>query len=457
MQTSPSLLKYVILGWTGLYLIITALYFYKYVIRLGYGFPAMVEAYDPQYEYIGPVLYLLKQGVYWTDYRMPGFAAIYVILYGVTQNEYYANVLFTILSLLAIIAAMILSMTYVMNKTKSYLYVSLIGFAWATNPVLHRWFSIGTEGMAISCIILSIIALARERYLLAGTLLTLSIFLRPISGVLLVPIGLHLWKVTGYPPPWQFSKNRAIILTFLPFLITESAWIIRNYLRYKDFRPLSGTGTMQNETMYGTPEVKSISLLIRMGMSTDNTLSQLFEHGKVIDSASFMFFVPKRYLPDTLLTKLKRLIHMQNSRAEKDCDYLLKIEQLSGEIMKDVKIPLYAKVLNRLYHSIFGDIVFLHKETSPWRLILLLAKHPLHAISSILIVLVLTIPIGILASAILWRGDFLKVLLLVLIGVSPMWAHLLTGIVDHRYLTSYLPLATLTLIESTLYLQRKKS
>ncbi|MCS7296844.1 MAG: hypothetical protein RMK19_01600 [Bacteroidia bacterium] len=434
-----------IILWLGVYLCVTFFYSYKHAIQMGYGFP-IVQSYDAEYEYIGATVYLFKQGRYWTDCRMPGFAIIYSLFYAPTRSERFANLAYVLLCFGTLLLSIGISLLYVLRRTQQVWILHCIGFLWATNPIVHRWPWVETDAMAIGTFSLGLLALFRAHYLLSGLLLALTIFLRPITGVILPFVGLRIWAERGFPLPWQWLSFRAIWITFLPFLLMESAWIMRNYYHYADLRPFHGTRTIFNEPCHDTPAREGYPLLIRLGMATDNTLSNLFAHGRGVDSSIFMTFVPQKYLSSESLKLLQSIISKQAvPDSQKSCEYLLEIEIAQRTLACQIAIPPHVRIYNRLRHAFLGDIAHLHQETSFLNMLLYAWHHPLHTLSAVAFVGLHLAFMWLLLRVILGLSSWIS-LVTASLGFCPMWAHLAIGIVDHRYLTTYVPIAALTLI-----------
>lgn len=454
---------YIVSGWILAYILLTSFYFYSYSVKQGEGYP-IAGSYDSKYEYIGPVKYFFTNGHYWPDYRMPGFFMVYSIFYFMTNSEYISNVLYTISSLIVLILGIFFTMdvTYALSKNKYLLH--LVGFVWATNSVAHRWAWVATDVFTMGILALSIVSLIREKYLLAGCMYVLSFFMRPIVGSMIVPLTVYIWLRAGRPMPWRYIQFRPLFYFLLPFLFLEGSWIIRNYIRYKDFRPLSGNGHIFNESCNGTPARESYYFLMKLGIPTDNTVANLYAHGNAVDSTVFYHFLPVWYLKSIYINQVMDLLNYRKvPEEEKNCDYLLKIEKNERELGKKIATPFYVRLLNRIRLVIFGDIIYLDKAYSIKEQVRFLFRHPLHAASSITLVLILIYFPFAVTYSLLWLLLYGKVelslssLLLLGAGMTPILAHLFIGIVDHRYLVEFIPTFTLCAIASATILKSKKN
>lgn len=146
--------------------------------------------------------------------------------------------------------------------------------------------------------------------------------------------------------------------------------------------------------------------------------------------------------------------HRELPVEEKSCEYLLQIEKDEHQLRKEVTIPTHVRLLNRL------RLVYLHKAFSIRDQIRSLFRHPLDAFSSIALVLILLyLPLAILYSIgwTLWHRNLeitLLSLLLLGAGAAPIIAHLVLGVVDHRYLVEFIPIFTISAIAAGAMLRR---
>ncbi|MCX7607400.1 MAG: hypothetical protein N2170_09100, partial [Bacteroidia bacterium] len=103
------------------------------------------------------------------------------------------------------------------------------------------------DSFAAAAGLIGLLALYRGGYFIAGVALTVAFFQRPVLGVWLLPAGLWvLWRERQKKTSWL----KGAFLLYLPFALAEGAWIGRNYFLYGDFRPLTGTQTIEDPGMY---------------------------------------------------------------------------------------------------------------------------------------------------------------------------------------------------------------
>jgi len=155
---------------------------------------------------------------------------------------------------------------------------------------------LGTESLTASVGLLGLLALLRKRYLLAGIAFTWTFFLRP-AHILWVIAGLLFVLIQNR----TLLPKRPVVLYLLPFLIAEGLWIARNYLIYKDFRPLSGNKAPMFTYVMAKSMYKEIQLLSLIG---ESNVSQIYNknslHALLVSNMSQYEKVDKKILSNTL-------------------------------------------------------------------------------------------------------------------------------------------------------------
>lgn len=121
-------------------------------------------------------------------------------------------------------------------------------------PWEHRTYP---DSLALSAFMLGLVAFSKARssvghgqstgmYLLSGALFTWLFFLRGFYG----PFFLFLFGIIALAE-WRKQSIRRLLITatvfFLPLVIAESAWVLRNYHYHEKFIPLQDTGISTGE------------------------------------------------------------------------------------------------------------------------------------------------------------------------------------------------------------------
>ena len=194
--------------------------------------------------YLLPFENLIKTGSYTPDYRMPGFGVLYYPLILVFSKAIACNILIIIQLLLSSLSVYALALTVKkLFKSNTLFYLSFFIyttsiFSSIQDPVLI------SESLTTSTLILSIYFFTRyfdeykvKELIFSGTFLTWTTFLRPIFAPLFLVLFVLAIAVLVR------SKKRIIsaFLFLLPIIITDGAWMVRNYIDYKKIAPLTKT------------------------------------------------------------------------------------------------------------------------------------------------------------------------------------------------------------------------
>ncbi len=216
-----------------------------------------VEWFHPNpdtYSYIEPTYRVLKGGPYQLDYRLPGLGIIYALGY-VLGGEAGAFWILGIGGVLVWGLGQGIWAAYLERKGISPWLIGLgIALVGATPTFPHTIWGLLTEPYAGGLGLLGLYLLRKQRWTPAGLLFAWVYFLRPVLGVWLLPTTWYAWKQ---------ARWRGSLFFLAPFLLTEGAWIVRNWLVYQDFRPLSGTRTVLSLT-YETGLEPAIIKLLRL-------------------------------------------------------------------------------------------------------------------------------------------------------------------------------------------------
>lgn len=243
----PKLVRYPAV-WLLLALVAKGTFFAWYLSRAYYhnmdGFWG--QSNGDMMTYLSPIDSLLAHQGFNTDYRMPGYSAVYLAFRLLMSPAHACNAM--ILSQLVISAFSV----YVLGLVARRLFQSKQAFYWAYFIYLFSPFVsvfdayILTESLAAASSIFFLYALLRFEsqprqwaWLLgAGFWLAFSVFLKPAhAGTLSIPL-----VIFGYQWLRKILSFRQLIirsaLVLLPFLVADSAWVVRNYRTYHAVIPL---------------------------------------------------------------------------------------------------------------------------------------------------------------------------------------------------------------------------
>lgn len=393
-------------------------------------------------EYFEPVEYLIKQGTYWWDCRMPGYGLIYGLFRMVTKSEVIAQFCMVAFALAAVIAALAISLWYISTQTDSLWALHSVGFVWTTAMISHGWITLLPDTTVAAINVIVVILLLREKFLLSGILLTYMIFSRPASGTLLAIVALYIGLAyRGWPNRWKVW-----LLTFLPFIIAETAWVTRNFIRYGDFRPFHGTRTLYHATS-NEPLWTAFRTFQVLGLSGDSRALFMLWGGWPVDTQAFFALLPQKYLSHqnkSDLTKLFLTVDAlkHTSEREDECSLKDSITRLGKKIEQEVYIPPLVRRGWRIYSALFTDLFYFAVSPLPKDWIPHLFHHPLYAWNSLSFLLgafLSTIGLGlylrrtsplIKPQGLLWYG----------FGIGVPLTHVILDLaLEQRYLSIYTP------------------
>ena len=178
--------------------------------------------------------------------RMPGYGAVYGLVYLLLPKEWIYTTIILLQMTLACIALYYLGrLTLVITRRKLVAYIAMLG--WAISPFAAQAdMYLLTESFAASALVLALWFLVKglssgslSAILIAGMWTAWLVFLRPmLSLVPLIWVMTIFWHTTHYAS----SQNRQILLQLLllvlPLATIEIAWTSRNYLVYSRLIPL---------------------------------------------------------------------------------------------------------------------------------------------------------------------------------------------------------------------------
>ncbi len=195
--------------------------------------------------YLWPIENLVDHGKYYLDYRMPGYGIFYLPLYFLFPKVVAINILLAIQLIVASISNYLLALiARKIFKTDALFYLTfyLYGLSIYSNMFDE---TVLTESFTTSFFIISIYFFIKFFetkkvifLIIVGGLLADIIFMRPVF----FPTIFFYWLILIF----QFFKQKKSLLKFsfllfIPFVIFESSWIIRNYVQHNVFAPFFAT------------------------------------------------------------------------------------------------------------------------------------------------------------------------------------------------------------------------
>ncbi|MEN2992717.1 MAG: hypothetical protein ABDH91_04105 [Bacteroidia bacterium] len=373
--------NHVALFWTDAFLIATGV---SIVILCKLGKIQITEVTGgDSYEYLFPFYYLLKQGSYWPDYRMPGYSVLYLIFLLFSPTPAVAQSMLVFANLAFTLLTVYVSVNHLHKRGKK-LGAHLMGIVWITSPISHNWVSISMDLPAALLMILSIIALMEKKHAWAGIGFMVMIFSRPVALPALIVAAGYVWHQHNWASPFRsFALKKALLGLLLPFSIAEGIWIARNYLRYGDFRPAAGTGTMLHEPLYQGAAYYGYRIARALGYSSDSRITYMLWGGWDVDTSLFIRLLPpEAQEPQLRALLIEVLIRVQKFRSNPTCNNEMLINEKASEALYKIKIPTYKRILYLLYHTFFTDYAFMYRSLSPSAWLLYMPRHPRYFMAS---------------------------------------------------------------------------
>ncbi|MCS7188610.1 MAG: hypothetical protein RMJ66_02235 [Bacteroidia bacterium] len=220
-----------------------------------------IAAHGDLSSYLRPIDYFFNQGIYWDDYRMPGYGVFYGIFLLLTGgNKTGALWLLFLLQFISWGIAIGLTANELQKRSVRSSIIWLFVLLTTFSPLSYYVRVLGTESLTASLGLLGVISIINGKHLMGGGLLTWCFFMRPAHA---------LWVAVGGIATWLSSdkKVRALLLFSIPFLLAEGAWVLRNYYFYGDFRPLSGSNTTLYPAIYSTYQYEALELMKLSGIT----------------------------------------------------------------------------------------------------------------------------------------------------------------------------------------------
>lgn len=219
--------------------------------------------------YIDPVEHLLANGAYLPDYRMPGFAVPYWCLRQLFDKAQALNAYLLLQLLMGALSVVLLArIAFHITRAVAAFHVVFWLFAISTFVSLYDVLPL-TESLTSSVIIIAVYLLLRGtssgkawHLAAAGLFFTWAAFLRPVMLPLLV---FGMLAVLLRSAPWRWERRRAALAFLLPFLLIETAWILRNHAVHERVVPLSTSWMMPD--FLGSPTYRMCEVVQAFGGS----------------------------------------------------------------------------------------------------------------------------------------------------------------------------------------------
>ena len=201
--------------------------------------------------YIQPVESLLNHRGFKTDDRMPGYPAVYLALRFALNPAMAANATILLQLLLSAISVYGLGLcARMLFGTDQAFYGAYFVYLFSTFvSVFDAYFLTESFAASASIFFLYCFLKAEERpntsgtvrwvwVFVAGVWLGWSVFLKP-AHLPLLGIPVVIWALRWLRGRLPFGKLARYSIAFLlPFLLADSAWMVRNYREYKQVIPL---------------------------------------------------------------------------------------------------------------------------------------------------------------------------------------------------------------------------
>ena len=194
--------------------------------------------------YFDPILHLINQGSYSPDYRMPGYGFLFYgffLLSHSLEASFFLIILFQFI-LTGIAYGLIAQMVYELTGSRKFYALSYV--LMAVNYYLLFDSYLSTESIATSVLILiSYLCFRPGRFpIIMGLAVCWLIFLKSIFCLLIIPLGIYLFK--------KKIPKRFFLLLSLPIILIEGSWVLRNAIKFQAFVPLTYQ-TFYPEGLYG--------------------------------------------------------------------------------------------------------------------------------------------------------------------------------------------------------------
>ncbi|MEN3040818.1 MAG: hypothetical protein ABDH66_04685 [Bacteroidia bacterium] len=243
----------------------------------------LVAEHGDTWSYIYPIEYLFKQGVYWDDYRTPGYGAPYAVFRLITGSPEVSLWLLALLQVILWAASIGLMLFYLQRRGVPTAWLIGLNFLLCFSPLAYHTRILGTETLTAALTILGTLLLFQRQFFLAGIAFTWVFFLRPLNGIYVPLIG--VWII--YTERKLLSKSLAYFA--LPFILLEGAWIGRNFLFHGDFRPFFGSKSLNYPFLLARSDIYVLRYAYAIG---EGEISKRSEAGNIHNILTCHSFTP---------------------------------------------------------------------------------------------------------------------------------------------------------------------
>ncbi|MEN2993528.1 MAG: hypothetical protein ABDH91_08260 [Bacteroidia bacterium] len=408
----------------------------------------------PDWEgYLLPIEYLVKQGRYWPDARMPGYGAVYLVGYLLTGEPHAARLLLIGFNFTLTSCAILASAIYIYRLSHSFLLFYLTAGIWLFSSITYYWPMLLTDNPTAAGTAILIILLLMGRYGWAGVLFTFLFFSRPAS----ILIGLPALMIIASRSV-NFSSFLYATIQFgaLP-TVAEIAWIVRNYILYRDFRPAMGNGTTTCDPAGSSDliaDFPTISVSYAIGLPHYTAAYTALCYGRAIDSADFFklfLSYPLSAQDKHAIASLLRLTaataaelwdegyRLTPTNRDKVCSKIDSIERLSQKIARSIYVPLHVRIINRLIYTLFAEHIDRTRSFNPLNWDPILSGYFIYNLIGVMFITFAGLGLIFLGMSCYRRKNVILNLALYLIATIVPIFHILSGIIQQRYLITYIP------------------
>lgn len=244
--------------------------------------------------YLNPVDNYLLTGEFNT-YRMPGYGMVYFIFRAFFSDALAKSLIIFLQIVLSSVSVYVLGL--ISNRLiKNSFFVSYFLYLISTYVSIYDQYLL-TESLTTSVLILCVFILLYSNrsifnLLLSGIMATWLFFLKPVMGVFVIISFFYLFT----------RKVKHALIFILPFIISESGWIIRNYSKHNEIMPFTVMKIKDfNDVIYYEGQKNSyVSCLDKFLKSFGGSSS-----GYLRDAEINFFRELPRYLKEKKLIKIK--------------------------------------------------------------------------------------------------------------------------------------------------------
>ncbi|HTB05506.1 MAG TPA: hypothetical protein VK806_01050 [Bacteroidia bacterium] len=200
-------------------------------------------AHGDSYSYLAPIESFISSGNYQPDFRMPGYGIVFYPFLLLFSKAIACNIIITLQYIAAAISVYYLALTaknILASNRVFYITFYLFLFSYYTN--FYDAY-IQTEAFFTAALIFAVYYFTEYyqrgsmKYLLCTSLLLCwLIFMRPVFLPILLLFALLILLNKNLPIA---SRFKTALLLLIPFLVCDTAWVVRNYSVHRRFIPLT--------------------------------------------------------------------------------------------------------------------------------------------------------------------------------------------------------------------------